>query len=177
MSGPINLIPPGVLGFLQLKNFGKNPTEFPEVLAPTFDLLKWYLSGESRQMAATDTSLAMATNVGGFQRLTTAPIIVPATEWWYVHSVFLRAQLPAAVTEFFSGAPCWFNPNTFNPNELLCEPGAIIQGVAATDRTYFTVARDFWVPPGSEFGAFVLTCQSATTIFVSLNGRITVLPI
>jgi len=176
VSGPLNVIPPGFLGFLQLKNFGKNPSEVPEVIAPTFDLLKWYLQAEARPMAGTDATRALTNDLDGFVALTTATITVPDGEWWYVHSVYLYANLPAAATEVFAASPAWFNVNTFQ-GEVLCPPGALITGVAAATRRYFTVAKDFFVPAGSQFGAYVVTCETATSINVGLNGRITVLPI
>lgn len=176
MAGPLNIIPPGFLGFLQLKNFGKNPSEVPEVIAPTFDMLSWYMQGEAVPMAGTDATRACTSDLDGFVALTSNTITVPDGEWWFVHNVYLYASLPAATTEFFSGSPCWFNANTFQ-GEVLCPPGQLIQGVAALTRRYFTAARDFFVPPGSQFGAYVLTCETATSITVGLNGRITRLPI
>lgn len=177
MSGPLNVIPPGFLGFLQLKNFGKNPAEVPELISPVFDMLRWYFAGEARPMATTDASRAVTTDLDGFIALTTATITVPDGEWWYVHSVYLYANLPAAVTEFFAGAPAWFNANTFQGEVMASQPISIMQGVAGSTRRYFSVARDFFVPPGSQFGAYISTCETATSINVGLNGRITVLPI
>lgn len=40
--------PSGLLGFLGIKNFGRNPQSVGEVLAPTWDLQRLYLENETR---------------------------------------------------------------------------------------------------------------------------------
>lgn len=41
---PINKLPIGLLGFLGIKNGGRNPDALSPLLAPTWDAVQWYLS-------------------------------------------------------------------------------------------------------------------------------------
>lgn len=175
--GPLQITPPGFLGFLNLKNEGKNPREIPEDLTPTIELRNWYLNATAQAMSATNATVSLLNNQDGFALPSAGNIVVPSGEWWYVHSMLVWAVLPAAVTEFLAMSPAWVEPNNFIDFEVLSPPAPLLQGVAGATRRYFNTARDFWVPPGSALCWHVLTAETATSIPAFLNGRITVLPI
>lgn len=80
---PINRQPGGLLGFLGIKNGGRNPDQLSNVLAPTWDAAEVYLR--------TNYILARVTiNVAaiGF----TAASFVPPSESWYVHNAMGNSQ-------------------------------------------------------------------------------------
>lgn len=73
----INRAPVGWLGFLGIKNFGRNPSTAAEVLAPTWDLSELYLA--TNRTWATVSSAITGLNQFAFN----GP---PAGQVWYVHS-------------------------------------------------------------------------------------------
>jgi membrane protease subunit HflK len=74
----INRQPTGWLGFLGIKNFGRNPEQVAGVLAPVWDYSEWYL-----QTAAQFTNTAGSFNAVGFF----AEFQVPTNEVWTVHAL------------------------------------------------------------------------------------------
>jgi hypothetical protein len=72
----INKSPGGLLGFLGLKNGGRNPSQFGELVAPTWDLSPLYLYTNTEY---TET-LPSAAAIGYVPAFT-----VPNGEFWYVH--------------------------------------------------------------------------------------------
>lgn len=77
MSG-INRQPTGILGFLGIKNFGRNPEQVGEVLSPVWDYAPWYL-----QTNAQFRNAAVSFNAVGFF----AVFQVPNNEVWTVHAL------------------------------------------------------------------------------------------
>lgn len=73
----INRQPTGWLGFLGIKNFGRNPSTASEVLAPTWDLKELYLA-QSRRWS---TISIPVNGLGNYPAL--GP---PAGQVWYVWS-------------------------------------------------------------------------------------------
>lgn len=89
MSG-INRQPTGILGFLGIKNFGRNPEQVAGVLAPVWDYSEWYL-----QTNAQFTNAAVSFTAVGFF----AAFQVPTNEVWRVHTLScLAGPLAAAET-------------------------------------------------------------------------------
>lgn len=84
----INRQPTGLLGFLGIKNFGRNPTTLGEQLAPTWDLSKLYLN-TSAWYTRVDQNLAATGYIVYFQ--------VPQGEVWQVHQLgwFTANPVPA----------------------------------------------------------------------------------
>jgi len=90
--GPIQLIPPGLLGFFNLKNSGKNPRTLDDNINPSLELLPWYLC--SQQEGLVGTLSIVDTNIGEFQAMTALDTLtVPDQEWWYVHSHSVHVAL------------------------------------------------------------------------------------
>lgn len=80
-SGPIQLLPQGLLGLLQLKNVGHNPRELNDSVQPTLDLWRIYLQADSEALFTANIPI---TAVGG-----AFPVVpdaqVPNDEIWAVH--------------------------------------------------------------------------------------------
>ena len=177
MYRPIQIIPPGFLGFFNLKNEGKNPDELPSLLTPTIELRKWYLNATAQKMSATDATRSFANNLDGFAIPSANVITVPDGEWWYVHNLLGYAVLPAAANEAVQFGMCWVEPNNFLDYEVFPPSSPLLTSSATVTRRFFSIAADFWAPPGSVFGWYVNTAETATSISAALNGRITPLPI
>jgi len=174
---PIQIIPPGFLGFFNLKNEGKNPSEIPSLLTPTVELQKWYLNSSAQKMSATNATRNLTNDLDGFAIPTANVITVPDGEWWYVHNLIGWAILPAAANEAVQFAMGWVEPNNFLDFEVPQPPSPLLTSSAAVTRRYFSVASDFWAPPGAVFFWFLTTAETATNIPAFLNGRITPLPV
>jgi len=86
----INRQPTGWLGFLGIKNFGRNPVMAPESLQPTWDLATLYLASSQEYITAT---LSVVNAIGNWPLLT-----VPNGEVWYVHSAAVFTQTGAGET-------------------------------------------------------------------------------
>lgn len=86
----INKQPTGWLGFLGIKNFGRNPSRAAETLAPTWDLSDLYLA----------TSRRLLTTAGTYTATGTFPApAVPAGQVWYVYAAgWISAVLAAGNT-------------------------------------------------------------------------------
>lgn len=73
----INRQPTGWLGFLGIKNFGRNPSTAADVLAPTWDLSQLYLSANRQLVEITET----INGNGSYPQVT-----VPPGQVWYLES-------------------------------------------------------------------------------------------
>lgn len=80
---PINRQPGGLLGFLGIKNGGRNPDQLSNVLAPTWDSAEVYLRTNYIL-----SRINVAVNAVGFVQAGT----VPPGESWYVHNAFGNSQ-------------------------------------------------------------------------------------
>lgn len=180
ISRPIQVIPSGLLGFLQLKNNGQNPQDLPDVLQPVLELRDWYLQSRAEEIVTPTNipSMALPTATFGFQTFTTNPTVpvVPDKEWWYVHDIaIVTTFVPAA--DFIGGAIGWVSPNTAGNTKLVSIvqnfPGAAnIVGAWRNDRSFF-------VPSGAIFGFFpTQNTRAAGNLTISLTTlRATRLPI
>ena len=74
----INRQPTGWLGFLGIKNFGRNPATAADVLAPTWDIAGLYLASSQRYATTSNTPTGLG--------LIYASFTVPQGEVWHVHS-------------------------------------------------------------------------------------------
>jgi hypothetical protein len=83
----INRQPTGWLGFLGIKNFGRNPTQAAETLAPTWELSDLYLA----------TGRRLITTVGTYTGTGTYPVQgVPPGQVWYVYAASVISSLLVA---------------------------------------------------------------------------------
>lgn len=130
MSGGINRQPYGLLSFLGLKNFGRNPAALADNLAATLDLRDWYLSTNSESVAQNANVTAVGFN--NFQS-------VPETETWAILGCTVNSQavLGAGVTLRIGGA--WAR----NPNSLVVYPLTRFGDSSTTGAVAVS-----WSPPG-----------------------------
>lgn len=169
-SRPIQVIPPGLLGFLQLKNSGRSPEFFPDALQPTIELRNWYFEANAEFLQAT-----VQTAVAGVGFQTWAePIVVPSSELWYVinYSVYTGVQVAGDNTQF---QLAWRSQT--GSLHFEGQPSALVVGSAA-GATNNQQASGFFVPSASEIGARIMGhAAAAVTIDYAWNLRIVRLPL
>jgi len=173
-SGPVQVIPPGLLGMLQLKNVGQLPDLLQGNIQPTLELRDWMLhANEEYQLASLNQ--ALGTYDSTMFSMNT-PVIIPQGQWWYVHNI--TAYLVLGNTDTLNGG-----------FSIGVEPLPNVLQMALADKAYsaFTAAGattlslsaspgDFF-PPGTEFGIGVgrMVLAAARVHFLTL--RFTRLPI
>lgn len=103
---PINAVPEGLLGFLGIKNGGRNPRNLIDNVQPTFDLWMHYLWSNSIVLQSADLSFAANAARGALDLGPTLPVnvanaanqvIVPNNEWWAFLEWNIGWTLPAAI--------------------------------------------------------------------------------
>lgn len=148
---PIQVLPPGLLGMLQLKTGGNNPDTIMGEVRPTIDLLDFYLRAISQPILVTPTATP-GTKSGQFADVyTTNNVLVPQSEWWWVESylVFAGGGVGSIVRDLKPVARLGGNPNGW----MLLGDSVGNINVPGTGADAATVgARGFWLPPGSAFG-------------------------
>jgi hypothetical protein len=170
VSGPIQTLPLGLLGLLQLKSGGSNPSQLADTVSPTYDLGKFYENNQS---------LLCATLFGGTPALTTnargAPVFqvggvnitVPQKELWYVQEWTISCNLLAA--EYIRFAPWFTGPGALSNLQMGPDYNDVV-----TARVRFASARidrPFFAHAGCFFGCFVYDIITAGTITVSMEMR------
>lgn len=148
MSGPIQVIPPGLLGFLQLKNAGTNPREFPEVLQPVMELREWYLQAFARNHTVID-SVTVGAASDGFAIFPTL-ITGDSVAWWVQH-FSIRAELSAGSNAKIK--PAYDNP-VGGASRFLYLLGDDDEGQTPDNIAVFA-RQPFFLPPNSELGVYV----------------------
>lgn len=130
-SGPVQLIPPGFMGTLQLKNMGHLPDVLNGNYQPTLDMREWLLTA-NREFGAVFSNI----NTGASNFSAIGPTIIPATEWWYVWSV--SAYFPLAAADTAQGQIAVKSSHN---------GGTVVQQHAAIEIPLFTAPAG-----GSQFG-------------------------
>jgi hypothetical protein len=174
-NGPLQIFPPGLLGFLQLKNAGRNPQVLIDSLAPVLNAFEWYMQATQLQ-APYPMSVARTNGQTGSAAFTTPAggLVIPAHEWWWVDTYTLFAGGLIA-TDTVQLVPTLFDPIAGTVRQV----GAASDqktGSAAT-RAVHAFGRQFFAPPGSVFSVGTPTLETATSVTVFGYVRYTVLPI
>jgi len=153
----VQLIPRGLLGFLGLKNGGRNPSRLAEFIQPTFNLFDYYF--ETNSLAYQLGPVAGAgVGDGDFSAVSPA---VSQDECRYVSRYTVRCLVPAGTT--WSVAPAIqvrTNPTGVRSSYLVGPP-AYHTGGAAAELVMAQADRPFWMPPDSLFGFVTLAYTGA----------------
>lgn len=156
LSAPaLNRIPRGLLGFLGIKNGGRNPDQLATFVQGEIALFDWYMA-TNRQYDRAVVSIA----AGAWTTFFT----VPQGQYWYVqHASFVTNILTAGQTLetviAIQDAP---GLRQFNLSEPL--------GSRTVGAVYAASARNFWLNPGEALGLY--TVQNAAPPF--LNTAMTI---
>lgn len=159
----INRIPPGLLGFLGLKSGGQNPRDIGNVIAPVFDLLRWYLIGEAVEVSSAPVAFQLVANEGSTTHqitATTPPNIaglvtagqleVPNNELWYVDrwsvNWVLNAQAGASINVAMITTP----PGQSSSARMPATLGGWSTSDAAIARAgHVAMTAPIWLKPGT----------------------------
>lgn len=168
-SGPLQVIPPGLLGFFNLKSLGQNPSMLDDLVSPTIELREWYMQAQmidyvnatGLTMTKTRTTISPVgfltwDLVGGV-----VPGLVPDNEWWWVENYTIYAQVPAVAGEGCTWSCAYISPSggAIQVYQTGLERGHSATAAQATRPSCF--ARQFWVPPGATLGLNLMANTSA----------------
>lgn len=143
--GPVNLIPPGLLGVLNLKQMGSNPSTLVQSYQPVIDTLRWLLNGNREGL--TDTANLGAGAGGRLVQFTN--ITVPQNEWWYVHNASFTATVAAG--DSLIAPAVFYAPSTGTLLPRAVVASALFTFDDAAGQSAFFGAEDFFVPPLSQW--------------------------
>lgn len=101
---PINRLPAGLLGFIDVKAMGKNPAFFGDVVSPVVDLTPFYRSASRFRVISTNI-----VPTGAFTNVSN--IVVPDGKVWLIENI-LATSAGLTATAQLSGAVCIVSPNS-----------------------------------------------------------------
>jgi len=111
-SGPVQVIPPGFLGLLNLKNQGRIPDVLQGNFQPTLDMLEWLLFA-NREILRSEASIGATASSSFFHMTSNGPLRIPEHEVWYVWDINVELSIPAGGASSLSGymAPAVLTPD------------------------------------------------------------------
>lgn len=169
-SGPVQLIPPGLLGMMQLKNEGRNPRTFIESYQPVIEMRQWMMQQNWNE--TTDVAAALAAGITGV--VTFPALISSGQSWLYIHEFSAYSTVGGAG---IIRGKCIFQRITggATPRHFA---GMQVEGLSTTATGICNpISSGFFMPPNMQLGVFVSenTLAGATTF--TANLRWTSLPI
>jgi len=165
-SGPIQNIPPGLLGLLNLKNTGRLPDVLNGTVQPTVDLQDWWLRSVAIQLVATPSRSVAPGVVQDFVPFV-APndITVPGNEWWWVQGYTLQFLGNASTISY--ACPAVRYVGGVSPYFRL---GVGITRSLIAGQSELVTAERFWLPPGSSLGFYLDIVGAGGTADVTCRG-------
>lgn len=157
----INRAPTGWLGFLGIKNFGRNPATASDVLAPTWDVSDLYYAGSRRYAKTVHTVAALGLIYESF--------VVPPNEVWRIDAYGIWAN-PLLTTSVLGLTPILYYSATFSYCPIGPNSGPFAVGTAPALGT----ERPYIIGSGESIG-FVCTHFAAPNATVTANLVYTVL--
>lgn len=86
ISPPINRLPAGFLGFVDVKQMGKNPSHIADTVAPVVDMTSFYVAGSR----STKQGPSVALGAGGPTRWV-SDVFVPTGKCWMISEIEMVA--------------------------------------------------------------------------------------
>lgn len=161
MSGPIQTLPQGLLGLLQLKVQGRNPRDLAESVQPTLEMSGFYLESSVNWSPNTvgfaDAVIAPGTAGPSFLALAPGVLSPGENECWYVHGGAMQIGVLATAT--LTGARIHaVHQQTSTPSRLRylgsLELGTL--GAVAVNREWIVpIEGGFFMQDGEQVGATV----------------------
>lgn len=173
--GPIQVIPPGLMGLLQLKQEGRLPSQLAETVAPVLELRDWYLTArrvdDLALFPAGQPQVGIATGGIGLKTLLSGGVAaaVPGNQIWYVEELTIQVNTALATDSLA------FSPMVLGNGNRSHQVGPTVFDSAfagARQRSLFAKAdRGFWAFPGDVFAVGVTDVVSAgLTAFMTLRA-------
>jgi hypothetical protein len=167
--GPLQVLPQGLLGFLNIKNNGLNPEWLRNSVQPVLDLQQWWFNTQASDLGSGATVL-VADNGTGFNSFTTPQVAVPNGEFWFVTDCTIRTGALAATDACSFSVGYILPPSPFTTFQLGVRTSA--SGAAGVASQGIASARMFWLPPGAVLAVANETNESAGAgITYTLNIR------
>lgn len=166
MSGVIQTLPSGLLGLLQLKQQGQNPSPLREDVQPTTDLTQFWFQNQMRDLTLDFTgphNTLVATGANGSKGFGT--IVVPNGELWYIENFSVNANLLAAETCRYA---LQFIDSVVGMQYFLTPDVADI--ITARTRSICVSTRNFWLSSGRILGIQVFDILTAGNITFTMSG-------
>lgn len=171
--GPIQVIPPGLLGLLQLKNFGRSPDMLNSTYQAVIESRDWVLQARAQDSGLFTRALPTGADFFFFDTPTT---LTPGNEEaWYVWDYTVRASAGAGDTISDLQPMYRMNGSPAAVVHVLGPQSISLAGSAAAPRA-IVGAHNFWLQPGAELG-FYGSFVAATTITFAGYLRYTPLPL
>lgn len=173
--GPVQVIPQGLLGLLQLKQTGASPGHLSDVIDPIIELRDWLMF--SRELSEVGLGfggaiVSVATASPGFKAFV-PNIVVPNGQAWYVTRFCVDGALLAA--ESIRLVPAFTEPGTGSVFSLGADYNDVI--TARARQFAVTYGTPFWLRPGDNLGVWVFDDVTAASIAILGHVRACVLPI
>jgi hypothetical protein len=178
--GPLQVIPPGLLGFFQLKSAGVLPSLLSYEVQPSLEMRDWYFQARQQDeisfFGAVPISNSLTTGSQGAQGFSAGVTPqVPRGQYWYV------TEATAGVTAFIAAADtirvALMTFNALGGNTILRGPDYNDLITARTRSVQCRNDHPFWLGPGDTFGLMVYDILSVAGITFNLRLRFTPLPI
>lgn len=177
MSGPIGRVPRGLLDFFQLTTQGRNPSQLADTIAPTFDVLRWYVDGQSGDLTASTTLLGIGSATGDRVPFTTtaygSPLpdngVVPSTEVWLLRMWTISGSVIPTSPNVMGWVPMLFAPNDSTPDWI---PPHQREGSSANVIPHVQVLElPMLIPPGYQMG-MMLQGVPVSTVAYSVTSTV-----
>lgn len=177
MGKPIQTIPQGLLGLLQLKQTGANPSDLLETVQPTVDLTNWWLQRQEVDIALVQSGFTnpVVINAAGIGVFGLAALTVPGNDTWLVTNLTILASLLATEDLVVSGGFTFPGSGSavYELGPALVEP----TDSTARARQVTWSARGFWLQPGARPQVIVHDIKTAASISVVMGIRGVIVPI
>lgn len=155
---------PGLLSLLQLKQRGANPDSLSDTVVPVIDLTHWYGIDQQKVAFSYGNFSGAALYSSSFLLTAPATITVPDDEYWWVSDVQVAISGNSATITAWGVqalAPVVFFREsdqgvrgTMIGQSNPASSSAALGGLAASGFALRSPSlRDFWAPPGAQFGA------------------------
>lgn len=176
MARPIQVIAPGLLGYLQLKSNGRNPDTLMEEVRPTIDVKEWLLTAQREYISGSAALAApgVSSRYVGFVDGGGNAILVPPDELWYVWNATAISGIPPADT--YNGAfGITYTPDPV-PGPIACLAQEQVPAFTSTGTASIIAVRAEprrWFPSPCEWGCMVSDYVIAAGASVQLTLEIT----
>lgn len=155
-DAPINRVPAGLLGLLDVKSMGATPNRIEQRIRPIVDMQP-YWSAQGRQFVANTPGTVSVNNVGIF---ISNQLVVPAGKCWLVESHMAFASTLGA------GATLAFAATIFGPNNQYIIAAPLTSTYATGNQPMSCLefgGRAFVALPGYKFGCHVAVYSAGPT--------------
>lgn len=178
--GPIQVIPPGLVGLLQLKQFGRLPDQLQGSVQPVLEMRDWYFQarrqGELSLWGVVPQTAALVTASGAavfeFSANIAGGAQVPLGQTWYVEQCAVNAALVAADNVRFTIV----THDSTGHNVVQVAPDYQDTTTARARLATVHADRGFWLGPGDTISLQTLDIVSVPGIAFFLHVKATVLP-